>query len=963
MVHLFEPYKFKHNKRATVLGELFEQLLETGYKQSEGQFFTPIPIARFLVNSLPLTNMVREKIDARATDFLPKVVDYASGAGHFLTETLDIIQEIVNGLDANEIGTATDLGRQIVAYQDQPMSWAGLYLHGIEKDYRLARTSKVACFMHGDGDANIIYGDGLEKHLSLPSNGTFDAVVANPPYAIDAFKPNLKVAPNDFSLLPLITDTSGNIEVLFIERAAQMLRPGGVAALILPSSILSNTGLYTHTRKLLIESFEIKAMVEFSSETFLATGTNTVGLFLRRRTEESVYNAGQVASDLIIDGLSRDPTLDSLDGEKHLAAYQYFLDVLPANYQALLRGDLTATGLSGTDIGRDYSQWIEEQPVIKKLVARSSYGRAEPEEQIELYRQLAEELIRQREYERFRLYLLVHGQQVLLVRGAKGKANQRKFLGYQFKKANRAHRLVAMKADANGNPITPLYDSTFPLNPERVNSHIQAALRGQSYEEVPIYLAPYLKVAPLIQCVDINRVNFEFALRLSPRPIGRYLGEGIASTWPYLPLGGTNGLCDINIGGTPSRDNPAFFEGPHPWVSVSELTGGRITETNETLTDEGLRVSNVKKLPAETVMVSFKLSIGKTAIAGMPLYTNEAIAGLIVKSKYRGELLSLYLYYLLNTKAVDLSATKDTDNSFGKSLNIKNLQTAQFPVPPIRVQEAIISAMQKLEDEDNELAKKQDELATQAGILLMRNARSVQVVNFATLCRDTIGGDESLLVDFVGLEHVEKNTGQLVTSWEPSYVRSTNSLFLPGDVLYGKLRPNLNKVWLADRSGQCSTEMVVLRSTYPHLLSFALRQKEVVNEAVGYVTNSYPRIKPDEVMRLTIQFPPDNELAEVEDALTALYVQQLQLRTQRAEFPALRRAVMEQQLVISVMDEKHVASTADALADSSASNDAEVVKVPLSGKVNAKKKATSKSKIAMPKTSPDEGIAALDSDV
>lgn len=65
-----------------------------------------------------------------------------------------------------------------------------------------------------------------------------------------------------------------------------MLAPGGVAAIILPSSILSNGGaVYTKAREIILQYFDIVAIAEFGSGTFGKTGTNTVTLFLRRKAE------------------------------------------------------------------------------------------------------------------------------------------------------------------------------------------------------------------------------------------------------------------------------------------------------------------------------------------------------------------------------------------------------------------------------------------------------------------------------------------------------------------------------------------------------------------------------------------------------------------------------------------------------------------------------------------------------
>lgn len=126
-----------------------------------------------------------------------------------------------------------------------------------EKDYRLARVAKISLFMNGAGEGNIIFGDGLEN---VPDkgieNGTFDILVANPPYAVKDFKQHLQLKNNSFTLLDRIGMNGGEIETLFVERIAQLLKPQGVAAVILPSSILSNdSASYTGARERLLQEF------------------------------------------------------------------------------------------------------------------------------------------------------------------------------------------------------------------------------------------------------------------------------------------------------------------------------------------------------------------------------------------------------------------------------------------------------------------------------------------------------------------------------------------------------------------------------------------------------------------------------------------------------------------------------------------------------------------------------------
>ena len=84
--------KFQYTQRMfQMLGDLFEKLLSKGFKQNEGQFFTPVPITRFIWNSLPVEKILKTEEGAG----LPKIIDYACGAGHFLTEGFEAVSACV----------------------------------------------------------------------------------------------------------------------------------------------------------------------------------------------------------------------------------------------------------------------------------------------------------------------------------------------------------------------------------------------------------------------------------------------------------------------------------------------------------------------------------------------------------------------------------------------------------------------------------------------------------------------------------------------------------------------------------------------------------------------------------------------------------------------------------------------------------------------------------------------------
>ena len=147
--------------------------------------------------------------------------------------------------------------RNLSSWKINPFDWAYDFVYGIEADYRLVKTAKVSCFLNGDGLANVIHADGLDhfqkstdykgklKEVSKDDpkdNGVFDVLVANPPYSVSAFKNTLKNGEESFDLYNRLTDDSSEIECLFVERTKQLLKTGGWAGVILPRSILSNSG-------------------------------------------------------------------------------------------------------------------------------------------------------------------------------------------------------------------------------------------------------------------------------------------------------------------------------------------------------------------------------------------------------------------------------------------------------------------------------------------------------------------------------------------------------------------------------------------------------------------------------------------------------------------------------------------------------------------------------------------------
>jgi type I restriction enzyme S subunit len=138
-------------------------------------------------------------------------------------------------------------------------------------------------------------------------------------------------------------------------------------------------------------------------------------------------------------------------------------------------------------------------------------------------------------------------------------------------------------------------------------------------------------------------------------------------------------FSNIKIGGTPSRGNPAYFNGNNVWVSIKDMNRqSLITSSAEKLSDEGVKNSNCKLVVKGSLLFSFKLTVGKVAFAGCDLYTNEAIAAFDPIEAERGGIDLNYLSMVLPIAA----KSDNTKNSMGASLLSKDrIYDLQIPVP------------------------------------------------------------------------------------------------------------------------------------------------------------------------------------------------------------------------------------------------------------------------------------------
>lgn len=149
-------------------------------------------------------------------------------------------------------------------------------------------------------------------------------------------------------------------------------------------------------------------------------------------------------------------------------------------------------------------------------------------------------------------------------------------------------------------------------------------------------------------------------------------------------------VFDLQMGKTPDRKNFSLFEGDNTWVSIKDLDGKYISNSKECISDEA--ANNIKLVKRGTVIMSFKLTIGKTAIAGKDLYTNEAIMAFNLRNGYDIDASFLY-YYLKNYRWEGSNKAV-----MGITLNKATISKHKIAIPPKPTQLSIVSELDKLNE-------------------------------------------------------------------------------------------------------------------------------------------------------------------------------------------------------------------------------------------------------------------------
>ena len=330
-------------------------------------------------------------------------------------------------------------------------------------------------------------------------------------------------------------------------------------------------------------------------------------------------------------------------------------------------------------------------------------------------------------------------------------------------------------------------------------------------------------------------------------------------------------VCTIVGGGTPRRSNATYFGGPIPWATPTDVTSLDslfIERTKEAITEVALKKSSARMIPAGTVLMTSRATIGYTAISTRPMATNQGFANLIC-----GDLvLPEYLAYWLRDQRERLIEL--AGGTTFREITKSTLKKVCIPLPSLDEQRRIVAILNR--------AAKIKQLRAQSRKLMREFAPALfakmfgdavenpmawemkALGDFCDMDRRTIKPDDpgAPQLRFVGVENIVPDIGSLNFSAgsRVGHQKSSAFLFDERHILYGKLRPYLNKVATPDFRGRCSTELVPLLPRSRANRDFVaelLRRQETVEYVMASVTGSrMPRTNMESLLSMMVPVPP-----------------------------------------------------------------------------------------------------------
>lgn len=401
----------------------------------------------------------------------------------------------------------------------------------------------------------------------------------------------------------------------------------------------------------------------------------------------------------------------------------------------------------------------------------------------------------------------------------------------------------------------------------------------------------------------------------------------IPSNWCWIRL---ENIAEWGSGGTPSRKRKEYYNGNIPWIKTGELNNGYIFNSEEKITELGLKNSSAKLYPINTVIIAmYGATIGKVGILSIEATTNQACACAIV---YKNILFKYVFHYLIYQKEAFINKSK---GGAQPNLSQEIIKKHEIPLPPIKEQQRIVNRIESLfakldrakELIENTLAQfEQNKMAILHKAFIgeltakWRKENNIDLSSWENgilmdFCKinpkkiNTKEFDDDMIVSFIPMPCVSDIWGKIIKKElrKLGEVKKGYTNFCEGDVLFAKITPCMEngKSAIVDKLendiGFGSTEFYVLRCDENKLnnkyLHYFVRQKTFRDEAKGEMTGAVgqQRVPKTFLENYKMKVPiieEQQEIVNILDKLLAKYNKIKNLEQQLEKIELLKKAIL-----------------------------------------------------------------------
>ena len=374
-------------------------------------------------------------------------------------------------------------------------------------------------------------------------------------------------------------------------------------------------------------------------------------------------------------------------------------------------------------------------------------------------------------------------------------------------------------------------------------------------------------------------------------------------------------VFNLQMGKTPARANATYWtNGTNAWVSIADLSSYEkyVGDTKEQITDLAVQESGIKAVPADTIIMSFKLSLGKTAITKVPIYTNEAIMAFLPTEKY--DVCPDYFFHLFSGRDWSEGTNRAV---MGATLNKATLSNMEVVIPPLDEQRRIATVLDKVSDliaKRREQLDKLDELVKARFVEMfgdpVSNPYNWEKVPLSELADIRIGPFGSLLhkEDYIEGGHPLVNPSHIIdgkivideklTVSHQKYVELEAYHLKAGDVVMGR-RGEMGRCAVVSQEGLlCGTGSLLIRPKgkvtadyIQKIISFPSFKKMIEDMAVG---QTMPNLNVPIVSAFKIIKPPMQVQENYYTFVTQVDKSKLTIQQSLDKLEVLKRALMQQ---------------------------------------------------------------------